>query len=433
MHNLPITMLGKAKILSPLQYCNIIQNPHICLHIDHDYLDKIEEKKPLLLETAGPSPYIYFNPQKTCCAIVTCGGLCPGINDVIRAIVFEAFDAYGIHSILGIPYGLEGFIPQYNHTPIHLTPKNVAQIHRFGGSLLGSSRGPQTPKDIVDTLERFHINILFVIGGDGSMRAANTIYKELQKRNLPISIIGIPKTIDNDISFVPKSFGFDTAVEKATEAIGCAHVEAICVKNGIGIVKLMGRESGFIAVQAALALREANFVLIPEAPFQLYGDDGFLAALEKRLVTKSHAVVVVAEGAGQHLLNEVQNQKDISGNLILGDIGIFLKNTIKTYFMGKNIPIQIKYIDPSYLIRSIPANTNDKIYCGFLGQHAVHAAMAGKTNMVIANIMDTFVHIPLNIVIKKRRKLDIYSGLWQSVLEYTGQGSIAGMLPSCNT
>lgn len=396
---LHIPVLGEACIPSPLHYCGMEKNTYINLCLNQEQTEDLGSSSMLSLELAGPRSMLYFDPPKTRCAIVTCGGLCPGLNDVIRSIVLEAHYAYQVSSVVGIRYGLEGFIPKFNHATIELTPEVVKNIYWLGGTMLGSSRGPQQPKEIVDALTSLNIDILFVIGGDGSMKAANAISTEIQQRNLSISIIGIPKTIDNDINFIPKSFGFDTAVEKATEAIGCAHVEAIGAKNGIGIVKVMGRESGFIAAQAALALRESNFVLIPEVPFQLYGHGGLLPALEERLLTRSHAVILAAEGAGQHLL-DVQKEKDPSGNPILADIGSLLKTSIKNYFAKKSIPITIKYIDPSYIIRSVVANANDRVYCGFLGQHAVHAAMAGKTRMVVANIMDNYVHVPLDLVIK---------------------------------
>lgn len=428
---LPIKTLGEATIQTPLPYCDIKKNEYIHLCLNQEQIEDLGSSPTLSLELAGPRQNLYFEPQKTHCAIVTCGGLCPGLNDVIRAIVLEAHYAYGVASVIGIRYGLEGFIQKFGHTPIELTPDVVKNIHCLGGTILGSSRGPQQPKEIVTSLQHLNINILFVIGGDGSMKAANAINKEIQERNLHISVIGIPKTIDNDINFIPKSFGFDTAVEKATEAIGCAHIEAIGAKNGIGVVKLMGRESGFIAAQSALALKEANFVLIPEVPFKLYEDGGLLPALEKRLAARSHAVIIVAEGAGQHLLDG-KDETDPSGNPVLADISTLLKNSIRDYFSERNIPVTLKLIDPSYIIRSVAANANDRVYCGFLGQYAVHAAMAGKTNMVVANIMDNYVHIPLEMVIKKRRKLNTKSGLWRSVLESTGQGMLTGMLPHCN-
>lgn len=426
--NVPIATLGPARIPSPLPYVDVRDDEHTTLCLDREHSEELNSAHTLVFESAGPRSRLYFDAEKTKCAIVTCGGLCPGLNDVIRSIVLTCYHAYNTPSVLGIRYGLEGFIPSYKHNVLELKPENVAHIHQFGGTLLGSSRGPQPSADIVDALERLNISILFVIGGDGSMKAAQAISAEIRKRNIRISIIGIPKTIDNDICFVPQSFGFDTAVEKATESIRCAHVEATGVPNGIGLVKLMGRESGFIAAQAALALREANFVLVPEAPFQLEGKGGLLPSLEKRLLERSHAVIIVAEGAGQHLLGQ-SGKMDLSGNPILGDVGQFLREAITHYFDQRHISVSIKYIDPSYIIRSVPANANDRVYCGFLGQHAVHAAMAGRTDMVVAKIMDRYVHLPLQLVTRKRRKLNIGSGLWRAVLESTGQGELAGMFP----
>lgn len=424
-----IMTVGKAKIDNPAIGPYIDDTPvPFYLDAEHGGEDvKGLENTPIYIEQAGPREHVYYDPGKTKAAIVTCGGLCPGLNDVIRAVVLESYYGYGVRSILGIRYGLEGFIPKYHHDIMELTPRNVSEIHTFGGTILGSSRGPQSPEEIVDALERMNVNMLYIIGGDGTMKAAAAIQEEIFRRQLHTSVIGIPKTIDNDINFVPQSFGFDTAVDKATEAIGCAHVEAVGTPNGIGIVKLMGRESGFIAAQSALALREANFVLIPEAPFQLHGDGGLLPALERRLKLRGHAVIIAAEGAGQHLLQQ-NEARDASGNPVLSDVGSLLRTSIVDYFHGK-MPISIKYIDPSYIIRSVPANANDRVYCGFLGQHAVHAAMAGRTEMVVAKIMDRYVHIPLDLVTKKRRKLDIRSGLWRAVLESTGQGELTGMLP----
>ena len=423
-----IQSLGTPEIDSPLPR-NLATGGErrVVFTVDEELVDEGAAPRPMSFELAGPRDRIYFDPSKTKCAIVTCGGLCPGINDVIRAIVMTAYNAYRVPSVLGIRYGLQGFIPSYRYDVRELAPRDVEGIHEFGGTILGTSRGPQSSSEIATALERLNISALFIIGGDGTMKAAASIQQEVARRGKHISIVGIPKTIDNDINFIPHSFGFETAVDKAADAIRCAHIEAASVFNGIGIVKLMGRESGFIAAQSALALREANFVLIPEAPFQLHGDGGLLPALERRLKLRGHAVIIAAEGAGQHLLQQ-NEARDASGNPVLSDVGSLLRTSIVDYFHGK-MPISIKYIDPSYIIRSVPANANDRVYCGFLGQHAVHAAMAGRTEMVVAKIMDRYVHIPLDLVTKKRRKLDIRSGLWRAVLESTGQGELTGMLP----
>ena len=421
-----VPSLGKAKIDSPMPTDRFVpDDARAHVRMTEEFGASIQDPIDLELEMAGPREKVYFDASKTKCAVVTCGGLCPGTNDIIRSIVMEAHHNYGVAATLGIRFGLEGFIPKFNHDVMEMTPDSVADIHQFGGTILGSSRGPQSDEEIVDALERMNVNVLFMIGGDGTMKAAQRILTEIQERGLKISIIGIPKTIDNDISFVTKTFGFDTAVEKATEAIQCAHTEATCAYNGIGMVKVMGRESGFIAAQSALALKEVNFVLVPESEFSLEGENGLLPALEERLKQRSHAVIMVAEGAGQHLTGRTGG-KDASGNPVLGDISSLLKAEIKRYFDERKIPFTLKFIDPSYIIRSIPANANDRVYCGFLGHHAVHAAMAGKTGMVVSRLQDYFVHLPLGMVTMERRKLNINSDYWRSVLESTGQMAYMG-------
>lgn len=350
--NTSIRTLGSAKLDSELPYCTWADDTPLRLFVNGELSEDIPEACMMDFEAAGPRRKLYFDPSRAKCAIVTCGGLCPGINDVIRALVMEAYHAYHVPSILGIPYGLEGFIPRYRHPFIELTPERVSNIHLFGGTMLGSSRGPQSPEEIVDTLERTNTSILFIIGGDGTMKAAAAISREVRSRNLRIAVIGIPKTIDNDINFVSTSFGFETAVSMATQAIQCAHTEAQGAHNGIGLLKLMGRESGFIAAQAALALKEVNFVLIPEAPFTLRGEGGLLPALADRLQERRHAVIVMAEGAGQHLLQQ-ESATDASGNRILSDIASLLKREIASYLQERQIPFIMKYIDPSYIIPSM--------------------------------------------------------------------------------
>lgn len=422
-----IRTLGPQKLDSSLPYSTWMDDKLVKLFVDSELSEDVTEPVMAKFEAAGPRKKLYFDPSRAKCAIVTCGGLCPGINDVIRALVMEAHHAYNVPAILGIRYGLEGFIPRLHHPVVELTPDMVSNIHMFGGTMLGSSRGPQAPDEIVDTLERMNVSVLFIIGGDGTMKAAAAISREITARNLRIAIIGVPKTIDNDINFIPQSFGFETAVDKATEAIQCAHTEAQGTPNGIGIVKLMGRESGFIAAQATLSLKEVNFVLIPEAPFSLHGEGGLLPLLEERLCSRGHAVIVVAEGAGQHLMQK-NTATDASGNPVLGDISALLKSEIKQYLHERQVSFSMKMIDPSYIIRSVPANANDRVYCGFLGQHAVHAAMAGRTDMVVAKIQDRFVHLPFEIVTRMRRRLNIHSDFWRAVLESTGQSGLRGML-----
>jgi 6-phosphofructokinase 1 len=378
-------------------------------------------EEPISFEKAGPHNNLYFEPAKTKVGIVTCGGLCPGLNDVIRSIVNQLYYRYGVERIIGFRYGYEGLVPEYNHETVDLTPQVVDGINLTGGTFLGASRGLQDVEQIVDTLERTNTNILFCIGGDGTLKGAHAINEEVEKRNLKISIAGIPKTIDNDINLIEKSFGFETAFTIANEIIQYAHNEAEGAYNGISLIKLMGRDSGFISAYAALAIQEVNFVLVPEIDFDLEGENGFLQALHKRLKKKHHAVVVVAEGAGQKFFDGEKNIKDASGNILKKDIGLFLKEKISKYFKDKDFPFSLKYIDPSYIIRSAPANANDSKFCSLLAQNAVHAAMAGCTDFVIGNWNDQFTLLPIPVAVSKRKKINADSELWWNILEATGQ------------
>jgi 6-phosphofructokinase 1 len=429
-----IPSLGEAKISSPIQkrangvngIAFVSDNERVVVDVQEaSLIEQIKQgQRPDCFELAGPRANIFFDPSKLRCALVTCGGLCPGLNDIIRSIVLELHWGYGVRNLYGIRYGLEGFIPKFGHNIIDLTPENVVNIHERGGSVLGSSRGPQKVEEIVDCLERMNVGILFMIGGDGTLMASTLIATAILKRNLKIGVVGVPKTIDNDIYLVSRSFGFDTAVDVATRAIMSAHNEAEGYPNGIGLLKLMGRHSGFIAATATLAQQDVNFVLIPEVDFDLNGPNGLLAALEVRLKSRGHAVIVAAEGAGQKFFENTKTERDASGNIKLNDIGIYLKDSIISYFDQKGINISIKYIDPSYMIRSLPANANDRVFCNFLGRNAVHAGMAGKTNLLIGHWNNSFVHVPTNRIAGKRKQIDPRGRLWRSALEATGQGSL---------
>jgi len=429
-----ITVLGKATLPSPLQkraedmgsISFVSDQSRVIIEADENRIRRmIKAGQPLpCFELAGPRPQIFFDPSKLKCALVTCGGLCPGINDIIRSIVLELHYAYGVQHIFGIRYGLQGFIAKYGHDLVDLSPESVVNIHDRGGTVLGSSRGPQDVDEIIDSLERMNIGLLFMIGGDGTLTAAGRIADAIIDRGLKISVVGVPKTIDNDIYMVSRSFGFDTAVDVATQAIISANNEAEGYPNGIGLIKLMGRHSGFIAATAVLAQQDVNFVLIPEVDFDLEGPGGLLSALEKRLADRKHAVIVVAEGAGQKFFEDEKNERDASGNIKLKDIGRYLKETISSYFAGQGIDVSIKYIDPSYMIRSLPANANDRVFCNFLGRNSVHAGMAGKTSMLIGHWNNHFVHVPMQVIADKRKKVDPRGSLWRSTLGATGQGSL---------
>jgi 6-phosphofructokinase 1 len=425
-----IKSLGPCEIISPLHH--IGGGVEVNFRKDNERvlfshtLDRDSEPhadaSQFSFEAAGPREHIFFNPAKTTAAIVTCGGLCPGLNDIIRGIVTQLHYRYAVTKVFGFRYGYEGLIPRYGHTPMLLKPESVSQIHNFGGTILGSSRGPQKIGEMVDLLEEMNIDLFFVVGGDGTLRGAVEISNECERRGLKKAVIGIPKTIDNDIMYLDKSFGFETAFAVAVQTVKCAYVEATGAVNGIGLIKLMGRDSGFISCYAALAGGNVDFVLIPEVPFQLEGERGLLEALRYKLAKKKSAVIVVAEGAGQDLIPSA-GSTDASGNKKYSDIGLFLKDKIGAFFKERRTECNLKYFDPSYIIRSVPANAQDNVYCSQLAQHAVHAAMVGKTSMLVGRWHGAFVHLPIALATQGRRKVDPSSELWHSVLESTGQSA----------
>ncbi len=381
-------------------------------------------------EPGGARSKIYFDPAKSRAGIVTCGGLCPGLNDVIRGLVLQLSRHYGVKRIVGFRNGYQGFIPSYRRPVVEFTEESVSGIDEMGGTILGTSRGEQNTEEIVDCLEMMNINMLYVVGGDGSMRGALEIARVIEERGDKIAVVGVPKTIDNDIPFIDRSFGFQTAFSEASESIRAAHVEAMSAPNGVGMVKVMGRHSGFIACYSALAKGDADFVLIPEVPFALDGDAGVLAAIRNKVQEKGHAVVVVAEGAGQEHLPELQGQTDASGNARLSDIAGLLRERIPADFAAHGMDINLKYLDPSYSIRSVPANPYDSVYCLRLAHAAVHAAMAGRTAMVVGRWHGRFVHIPMTLAISGRSTVDPNGDLWLSVLEATGQAPRFGVPPA---
>lgn len=417
-----VTRLGECKLPSPVRRHEFV-NPdeRILVTENSSVLKTLTEKfgyEPSF-ERAGPHPKIYHDPNWTRAAILTAGGLCPGLNNVIKGLVEILSYDYGIKTIYGIRYGFAGLVSRFGYKPLMLNPDVVDTIHELGGTILGSSRGQQPTDEIVDTLVRMNINVLFVVGGDGSLRCARDVAEECLKRGLKISVVGVPKTIDNDLHFVGRSFGFETAVAEATAVIRNAHMEAKGTYNGIGLVKLMGRDSGFIAAYATIANPVVNFCLIPEIDFST---EDLLAAVERRFASgKTHTVIVVAEGAGQRLIEGESAGVDASGNVLKKDIGEFLKRHLSNHFKAKGIESSVKYFDPSYMIRSVPARGTDAIRCYLLARSAVHAAMAGRTNCVVGQTAEWNMLVPIRLATIERQKVYPKSDLWRSVMDATGQ------------
>jgi len=388
-----------------------------------DYIDSSEINCAAAFEKAGPRRKIFFRPEYTRAAIVTCGGLCPGLNNVIRSLVVELHHRYGVRDIVGARNGYQGLNPDYGRPLVDLTLERVEHIEKLGGTILGSSRGPQPVDVMVDFLEREKIDILFCVGGDGTLRGAHEICEEVARRKARIGVVGIPKTIDNDIHYVWRSFGYVTALEKAREVLEGAHIEAKGSPNGVGLVKLMGRDAGFIAAGATIASQHVNFTLAPEIPFELEGKNGFLEHLKRRILSRHHALVVVAEGAGQNLFQEADHRLDASGNRRHSDIGVLLRREIERFFDEREIPVSMKYFDPSYHIRSAPASVSDALLCDQLARNAAHAAMAGKTDLIIGLWNNHCVHVPIALATAEKRYMSERGEIWNSVLAATGQPS----------
>ncbi len=413
-----IPVLGESKYHSPIRHF-VSDSLRLPNHIIQGLEPPAEDD--FTFELAGAREKLFFDPSQTRAGIVTCGGLCPGLNDVIRSLFLELHYAYGVNEVIGFRGGYKGLDPIRGKEPFWLTPKMVDGIQQDGGTILGTSRGPVDTAMAVDNLIHRKVNILFVVGGDGTQRGGNEIYQEAKKRGYPLSVIGIPKTIDNDVPFVMRSFGYSTAVEESSMVLDRAHTEARSVENGISLVQLMGRQAGFIAAGATVASQDVNFTFVPEVPFKLDGPNGFLAVLKERILDRSHAVIAVAEGAGQDLLQELSPERDASGNIILADIGLFLRDRIKDYFKAEGIPMVMRYIDPSYLVRSSRANAQDSILCDLFARNAVHAAMAGKTGLVIGYLHKQFIHVPIELLTSRKKTMDPKNSSWTAALAATGQ------------
>ena len=427
MENTTVSSLGECKYKSPLDlraspadmedFGFVSESERI--RFSHEVDVSRPPVSELLFEKAGPREKIFFDPAKTRAAIVTCGGLCPGLNNVIRSAFLCLHHAYGVQEVFGIRYGYQGLNPSMGEAPILLDSDMVDRIHQVGGTILGSSRGNQPIPVMVDFLVKNNINMLFAVGGDDTQRGAQQITEEVKKRGLNIAVVGIPKTIDNDIMYVKRSFGYTTAADMAHDVLTCAHTEAKSYPNGIGLVKLMGRDSGFIAASATIASQDVNFTIIPEIPLILEGEKGFLETLKRRILNRKHAVIAVAEGAGQDLLSGASG-KDVSGNVVLGDIGVFLKEKIVSYFREQKISVNMKYIDPSYIIRSVHANSEDSFLCDQYARNAVHAAMAGRTGLIIG-LWNGFIHLPIPLATKQRQHINPEGFIWNCVTSSTGQ------------
>ncbi|KAJ7526003.1 hypothetical protein O6H91_17G077200 [Diphasiastrum complanatum] len=370
---------------------------------------------------AGPRERVIYKPEDVKAAIVTCGGLCPGMNAVIRELVIGLWYQYGVRDVQGIQAGYRGF---YSMEWVPLSPKVVDHWHKIGGTVLGTSRGGFDLEKIISSIEKSCCNVIFIIGGDGTLRGALKIMDEVTRKGLRVTIACIPKTVDNDVGIIDRSFGFQTAVEAAQAAINAAHVEAESTPNGVGLVKLMGRYSGHIALDATLSSRDVDCCLIPEVPFFLHGEGGLLEFMEQRLKANGHAVIVMAEGAGQDLIpREGENSIDDSGNVANLDIGPWLSKQLKQWWKEKypDRLFTVKYIDPTYMVRAIPSNATDTIYCTLLAHSTIHGAMAGYTGFVGGVVNGNYCYIPLDQVAQAKHFVNVNDHTWAWVRSVSNQ------------
>jgi 6-phosphofructokinase 1 len=386
---------------------------------------------------SGPRQHVAYQASEVRAGIITCGGLCPGLNDVIRGVVNCLWRRYEVRKIFGFRYGYFGLtaLGVKEHPPLALTPESVRSIHRLGGSVLGSSRGAPDLNELIETIQTYQLNQLYCIGGDGTMRGATALARALKARNVEVSVVGVPKTIDNDIPYVERTFGFDTAIAISVEAVRAARAEASSGLRGVGLVKLMGRHAGFIAANTAISSREVDVVLVPEMPFTLgelsadvdAPEVGLLPYIRDVLKERGEAVIVVAEGVGQGQGHQpslsATRGYDASGNSKLGDVGLALKRHLKSAFTAAGEPINLKYIDPSYMIRATPVSSADAIYCGQLAEDAVHAAMAGFTETLIGLWGGVGVLVPFSCLQRHEKRINLDGALWRNVLDATGQPS----------
>eukprot|EP00929_Paragymnodinium_shiwhaense_P116504 TRINITY_DN860_c0_g2_i1.p1 TRINITY_DN860_c0_g2~~TRINITY_DN860_c0_g2_i1.p1 ORF type:complete len:2777 (-),score=621.22 TRINITY_DN860_c0_g2_i1:77-8053(-) len=364
---------------------------------------------------SGARKELHFDPAKGAACIVTCGGLCPGLNSVIREVV-NSLTKYGVKDIYGCKGGYKGMVMPDKW--IKLTPAYVEEIHSQGGTILVSDRGNPSYDDIAKSLQSMNVKQFFVIGGDGTQMGAAASFEACRRIDWEVAVMGIPKTIDNDIPIMDRSFGFNTACTEAEKAIDAAYVESRCRQNCIGLVKLMGRSSGYIAMEATLAARTVDVCLIPEMNISL---PKLLTHALELIRSRKRAVFVVAEGCGDTLIKS-SGETDAGGNRKLADVGPWLIEQLEKHFETHGVPLTVRYIDPTYMVRAVPANPNDSVYCAILAQQAVHNAMAGYTGAIVGKVDERYVMIPIHAITANRgRKVDLKGRQFERLIASTSQ------------
>ncbi len=320
--------------------------------------------------------------MKKMVAILTGGGDCPGINPVIRAIVRKALKED--YEVVGIKNGWKGLIEK---DILALDIDSVSGILPKGGTILGTSRtNPyKNEEDVQRVKENFQslkINALIAIGGEDTLRVAYKLYKE------GLNIVGIPKTIDNDLSATDKTFGFDTAVNIATEAIDRIHTTAES-HHRVMVVEVMGRHSGWIGLEAGIA-GGADAILLPEFPVDIEEICNLIKRRHDR--GKTFSIVVVAEGAkfkkGKEALQE--KKLDAFGHVRLGGIGQILGKKIE-----QRTGFETRVTVLGHIQRGGIPTAYDRVLGTRYGVKAMELVMEGKFGQMASLQGNKIVSVPL--------------------------------------
>jgi len=326
--------------------------------------------------------------------LLTGGGDCAGLNAVIRAAVKRA-EEYG-WEVVGIRYGWSGLIePDF----ITLSFKNISNIYKLGGTILKTTRTnpfkyTDGPEKVIRNAKKLGLDGLIAIGGDDTLGAATKLYK------MGLKVVGVPKTMDNDLSVTDYTFGFDSAVNEAMHALdnllqtGESH-------DRVMIAEVMGRHTGWVAAHAGMAAG-ANLILVPEEPFDI---EDVVSFIKKRREKGDKAtLIVVSEGA---ILKNVpkafakDGKVDDFGHVKLGGIGQFLAEELE-----KRIGGEIRATSLGHTIRGGPPSAFDRVLSSRFGLAAVDLIKENKFGMMVALRGTQIVSVNIEESVSKIKTLD---------------------------
>jgi phosphofructokinase-like protein len=326
--------------------------------------------------------------------VLTGGGDCPGLNAVIRAVVRKGINVYG-HELVGFRYGWAGVLADDS---VALDQDNTRGILHRGGTILGTSRTNPYKEDgglerIRATLEKHGIDALIPIGGEDTLGVARRLADD------GIDVVGVPKTIDNDLAGTDFTFGFQTAVQIATDAIDRLHTTAES-HNRVIVVEVMGRHAGWIAAYSGLA-GGADVILVPERPFDI--DEVCARVRHREAEGRTFSIVVVAEGATPkdgHTLSQYQGT-DAFGHARLGGIAVELEREIE-----KRTGFESRMTILGHVQRGGSPVAYDRVLGTRFGVHAVDAVSEGDFGKMVALRGTAIERAPLDEALREPKLLD---------------------------